>query len=377
MKHRPWIQNRHFTCWSRSLGGAAALLIGIAAHVGCTQDAAEGAEASVDCDGSKCDGPGAGTGRLLVNSHGDVPVKIKALRQTDEGSPPRFELESGVPMELASGDYCVWTEVITGPSDFYPHHKLGEDCTVVVESRKTTTYELGNVTFTRGTRDLVFGIDMRMYPYDADDDEEVYKDDSRVYFFLKEGAIPHVAGEFDYSYAAFNSMHIRVEQGVNTSIDLTNPTGAPTVRIRRSTGHTLPDGATPVFCVRSESHWGDHRCGAGNSSRSIVFHSSDVDDEEVSLEHNEIWTWGTTKFPSVVRLKRLNVDHVPVERWDGTIEMVPGEASVWNDATGATLFAHRDTGFGYDVFPGRYRITTEYIHPADHSRASVTNIVEL
>ncbi|MGE0549336.1 MAG: hypothetical protein AB7R00_19855 [Kofleriaceae bacterium] len=316
-------------------------------------------------DDGKADGtnPSAGTGVLVIESQGDAPVTLFAQRSDRPKPPTRFE--PGVPQTVSPGAYCVWTR-LPGAEPF----ETQKDCTVVVEREQTVTYKLGSVRFVRSRADLIWGIDFPL--------EQSRRTAAANGLLRRTDTVAHAAGDAVYGFGLTGSrLEFHVDQGESIDVDLTMTT-APTIRLLPSTGRLLPnlpqDYANYLrYCVNR------YNCQPYSVADQPLMFVQARPNESLSLRNN-IEDGGTPvmSFPSEVQLRRIDLEHVEVQMPTG-IETAMGRARV-DLIDGQTVIPLSDglpTGYGLDVPPGKYRVTTKFMHPADQALTTIVTDLDL
>ena len=339
-----------------------ALLV-ISCLTACATDPLAGLDCA-DCDG-KADGtnPTGHLAGLTVNApSGTVAAKIFAHRSD---STTVFELQPGFIRGVQGGTYCVYTQVgqvMTRP-----------DCTIAIPQGTNVTYSLGAVTFVHGANELIAGIDIpftsNLCPHP-------------VPLAAISGPIPHPVGSYAYTpcspiddtyqYKAMPLISFDVSALATTTVDVTNSASHYAIRLLPSTGRTLPDvtGTTLLFETATSADIPLEWTAYAVHDRPLVF-----------FDEPELWWFdryagflaGTEiSLGSTVQLRRIDLNHARVTLPDNTVSIVPGTATIElvMDAnnlahTNEVVLDNHATGYGLDVLPGVYRVTTTFLEPTD------------
>jgi hypothetical protein len=345
----------------RSTPLLSAALATLALTAGCATD--ECADCDLDGAGGKADEthPTSSTGTLTTTLLPGSTAKLVQAYRRDTHT--YFTLTPGVAKAFSKGTYCVRT---------WSEHLVSEpDCTVELEPLVATTYKLGSITFTHGRDEAVFGIDT------ADARADLHE------LATSASAIAHPEGTYRFQLGKEPEdliLPYKVVQGAQTDIDVTAIPGMRAIRLLPSTGRVLPDftGTYPAIplCAFDTTVYG--RCTQLRPYDKPLLIPGGT--EEVQVGIKTIESGGTRispimRFPAAagivdVQMRRIDFNHVMVATSASATQAVPGRVKLEKLGVSAgendrTLALELPTGYGLDVPPGKYRVSTTYKHPTD------------
>lgn len=357
----------------RSTRLLSAALATLAFAAGCATD-----EADTDLGdgaGGKADEthPTSSTGTLTtVLLPGSTAKSVQAYRRDSQ---TYFTLTPGTAKAFSTGTYCVrtWSDSMVSEPD----------CTVEMQPLVATTYKLGSITFTHGRDEAVFGIDTDKARADLHG------------LATSADAMAHPEGTFHFELgkdAGDLVLPYKVVQGAQTDIDVTDIPGLRAVRLLPSTNRVLPDftGTYPAIelCAFDTTIYG--RCTQLRPYDKPLLIPGGT--EEVQVGIRTIESAGTrispiVKFPAApgivdVQMRRIDFNHVTVATSASATQAVPGRVKLEKLAVNAgesdrTIARELPTGYGLDVPPGKYRVSTTYKHPTDGLTTTEVEILDL
>ncbi len=350
----------------RSTPLLSSALAALALTTGCATDDTDADLGDADGAGGKADEthPTASTGTLTVElAPGSSAKTIQVYRKDAGFTPTYFTMTPGVAKGFSTGTYCIVTRsgsaVVSQP-----------DCTVELQALVATTYTLGSISIVHGRDELVFGVDI----------DDARPDASELAGRLEPFA--HPAGTFGLNigdtYTVLN-VPFTVMQGAHTDIDVTQFPGMRAVRMLPSTGRVLPDmpiaQTAPSLCANRANY---ARCSKLRPHDQPVLVPAAYNEATVNMGVYDasstmrlpIATFPTTPGIVDVQMHRIDLNHVTVATTSTTSQQVVGRVTIQVLAvpgwTGdKILYGILPTGYGIDVPPGKYRVSTTYKHPVD------------